>query len=279
MQKIFIRGVLIVCSFLGLWFVLQNINWMRIFNVEKNTQKTEEKLGKLMFDYFKSIDEEVTNPLITKTVDSLVNAVCEANQINTETLKVHILKNSEINAFALPDRHLVIYTGLIEATDTQEALIGVISHELAHIEKNHVMRKLMKEIGLSVLLSMISGQSNGTVIANTAKVLSSSAFDRSLEKEADIIAIDYMVNTHVNPEPFANFLYFLGGDTHIVTEWISTHPVSEDRSAYILEYINGYERIEYKEIISPILWKDFRDEVYHLNDDFEVDYEDIETDE
>ena len=80
------------------------------------------------------------------------------------------------NAFALPGGHLVLYTGLINASDNFEEVTGVIGHELAHIELNHVMKRLVREIGLSALISMTTGESNPQVVLETAKLLSSSAF-------------------------------------------------------------------------------------------------------
>ena len=73
-------------------------------------------------------------------------------------------------------------------------LSGVIAHELAHIEKKHVIKKLTREIGLSVLVSVISGQSDPGVISQIAKTLSSSAFDRKMEKEADMVGVQYLLN-------------------------------------------------------------------------------------
>ena len=99
-----------------------------------------------------------------------------------EIIKVHVLNKDEINAFALPNGHLIIYSGLINNSGNQEELTGVICHEIAHIELNHVMKKLIKEIGLSVLISMTTGKGGSEIIKETAKMLSSSAFDRKLEK-------------------------------------------------------------------------------------------------
>ena len=77
---------------------------------------------------------------------------------------------------------------------------------MAHCELNHVMKKLIKEIGLGVLIS-ITTNGNGDMLREALKVLSSTAFDRDLEREADIKAVEYLNNTGVSAEPFANFLY------------------------------------------------------------------------
>ncbi|MDZ7607365.1 MAG: M48 family metallopeptidase [Cyclobacteriaceae bacterium] len=131
--------------------------------------------------------------------------MCDKNDIDRDKIKVHLLFKDEVNAFALPDGHLVIFSGLILESENPEELSGVIAHELAHIKLNHVMTKLMREVGLSVLLSMASG-GGGDMLRETAKMLSSTAFDRALEKEADIKAVDYLIEANISPEPFATFL-------------------------------------------------------------------------
>jgi predicted Zn-dependent protease len=236
---------------------------MKIFKVQQVTDKTEQKLGELFWEVFKKSEKEVKNTLVVNSVDSIVTQVCKTNKIDRSKLKIHILDKEDVNAFALPNGHLIIYSGLILNSDNQEELVGVVCHEIAHIELNHVMKKLVKEIGLSVLISITTGNSGAEVIRETAKMLSSSAFDRSLEKEADIKAVDYLVNANINPEPFADFLYKLSDTEHEAIKyltWISTHPDSKDRAEYIIEYSKGKEK-EYKSILSNETWDKLKAEL------------------
>lgn len=110
---------------------------------------------------------------------------------------------------------------------------------------------------------MTTGNGGGEVIKETAKMLSSSAFDRSLEKEADIKAVDYLIKAKVNPEPFANFLYKLSDKEHEATKyltWISTHPDSKERAEYIIEYSKG-KLTEYKPILTNKTWNNLKEEL------------------
>src|SRR5690606_8652338 len=121
--------------------------------------------------------------------------------------------------------------------ENPEELIGVIGHEIAHVELDHVMKKLIKEIGLSVLVSMTTGRSGSEVIKETTRILSSSAFDRSLEKEADLKAVEYLAKAGIAAHFFADFLNRLAKDedkTSTYLSWISSHPDSKGRSEYIL---------------------------------------------
>jgi predicted Zn-dependent protease len=263
MKKIVSQGLISVVLVFGIWFNLNKINWLEILKIEQLSSATEEKLGNLFWDTFSKTEKENTNPQILSSIDSLVTKICESNKIDRNKIQVHILDKDEINAFALPNGHLVIYSGLISNADSPEELTGVIGHELAHIELNHVMKKLVKEIGLSVLISMTTGSGGTEAIKEAAKLLSSSAFDRDLEKEADIKAVDYLVKAEVNPEHFANFLYKLSKeeqDEMKYLTWISTHPESKERAEYIIQYSKS-KKANYKPVLSKQTWEKLQTDI------------------
>ncbi len=242
MKKILIELVISVALILAVWLGLSQVDWMKLFNIEQVTQNTEEKIGDLFWKMLKSSETEISSDSIVSPVDSMLTRICTANTIDRKKVKLHLLRKDEINAFALPNNHLVIYSGLIAACENEAELYGVIGHELAHMEKNHVMNKLIKEVGLSVLISMTTGNGNAEMIKEAIKHLSSTAYDRSLETEADLTAVDYLEKAEINPEPFANFLYRLADETkHLPSQiyWISTHPESKERAEKIIEQIKG----------------------------------------
>jgi predicted Zn-dependent protease len=239
MRKVIWQAILLVTMFFATWVVLSKVNWMNIFKVEQVTKNLEERLGELFWDVFSKSDEELDLPDVTNILDSLLTRICISNHIDKDQLKIHVLKKDEINAFTLPDRHLVIFSRLILNAENEEELCGVICHELAHMELDHVMKRLVKEVGLSVLVSMTTGSGGSDAITEAARLLSSTAYDRSMEREADIRAIDYLINSEIKPEPFADFLFRLGSNEPDILKqlsWINTHPDTKERAEYILEY-------------------------------------------
>lgn len=242
MKKILLELLLSVILIAVVWFGLSRVDWMKLLDIEQATQNTEEKIGDLFWKLLKNSETEISSDSIVAPVDSMLTRICTANSIDRKKVKLHLLRKDEINAFALPNNHLVIYSGLIAACENEAELYGVISHELAHMEKNHVMNKLVKKVGLSVLISMSTGNGNAEVIKETLKHLSSTAYDRSLETEADLTAADYLIKAGIDPEPFANFLYRLSDETKNLPSqiyWISTHPESKERAKKIIEQIKG----------------------------------------
>lgn len=240
MKKILIEFVLSVAMIAAVWFGLSQVDWMKLLNIKAKTDLTEEKIGDLLWKMMKSTEHELTHDSVVAPIDSMLFRICNANSIDKNEIKLHVLQKDEINAFAMPNRHLVIYSGLIDACESEAELLGVISHELAHMEKNHVMNKLIKEIGLSVLISMSTGNGNTNMIKEAIRQLSSTAYDRNLETEADLTAVEYLEKAGVDPEPFANFLYRLGDKTINLPKqiyWISTHPESKERAEAIIKTI------------------------------------------
>ena len=257
MKKIIFQFFVLVALFFGLWFLFGNINWMSAFKIEKLTDDTEIKIGKAVWDLYKKTEKENKDEKAVNALDSIVDKICSNNNINRETIKVHIIIKDDINAFAMPGGHLVVYSGLIKASDNPDELAGVIAHEISHIELDHVMKKLIKEIGLSVLISMTSGNGSAETIQKISKLLSSSAFDRKLEKEADISAVEYLINAKINPESLAEFLYKLAdnkSDEASYESWLSTHPDSKKRAEYILEYSKD-KIIKSEPALSESSWK------------------------
>lgn len=255
MKKIVIQGLILMAVFCSTFLVLRQLDWMKLFKVENYTQKTEKKLGEQLWKIYKDGAEESTDTLLINVIDTITNKLCARNNINKSDIKVHLLIKDEVNAFALPGGHLIIYTGLINDCDNQEQLIGVLGHEIAHIQLNHVMEKLIKEVGLSAIISITAG-SGGDILRQVAKMLSSTAFDRRLEREADLKSVDYMINAGINPKPFANFLSKMAEkkpDKIKYFSWINTHPDSQDRANYILDYLK-VKTIKNEQIISSSIW-------------------------
>lgn len=266
MKKILLQGTAIAVLFISIWTILKQVDWMNLLQVEQATATTEQQLGDLMWDVFAETKTEIHDTTVVKPIDSIVSHICTTNDIDRTTLIVHVLNNDEINAFALPNGHLVIYSGLVASASNQEELAGVIGHELAHIELNHVMKGLVKEVGLSTVLSISTGSAGPDAIKNISKVLSSTALDREIEKEADIKAVDYMINAHVDPEGLANFLYQMSKSNAKEAKyisWLSTHPDSEDRARYVIEYSTGKVK-KSTPIISIQTWERLKSQMENL---------------
>lgn len=263
MPRILLLALLLIALFFGVYGTLRRVDWMDLFNVKQNVSKTEKKLGEMIWSVMRNSDQELKDKLVTKSLDSILVRLCEANDFDRKDIKLHILAKEEVNAFALPDGHMVVYSGLIANSESPEELAGVMAHELAHIQLDHVMKRILKEVSLTMLVAATTGSGGGELVKELARKLSSSAFDRKQEKEADLAAVDYMVEAAIDPVPFGEFLYRLGGKKGKAEEylvWISTHPDSRERGEYIVEHAN--DRLDSPEpLLADETWAKMADRI------------------
>lgn len=237
MKKFLIQLVTFLVLFFGTWYLLSRIPFTNVIDFKKLSRSNEHKIGLKFIDYMRITNTEITSDSVKLPILAIKNKICRANNIDTSQIEIYVFKNSEINAFALPGNILVIYSGIIEYSKTPEELGAVMAHEIAHIEKRHVVKRLSKEVGLGILAQLAGANSDSKIIQETMKRISSSAFDQKMEKDADLTAVGYMAKANIDPVHFANMMTRLSKKTDIPEglQWLNTHPNSKDRAAYILK--------------------------------------------
>jgi predicted Zn-dependent protease len=264
MNKALLQLFIFLALFFSCWLLLGRIDFIQIFKIGKYANSTEEKLGDLIYESISKTETENFDSLNLAKLNAIKMDICSANNLDTAGIKLHLIKNPDINAFALPNGHLMVYTGLISDCENAEELSGAIGHEIAHIEHHHVMKKLIKEIGLSALIFSSSGNGGGEVLRRAVKLLSSTAYDRRLETDADKTSVDYLCKAHIDPEPFANLLYRLGNENGADAvkglDWISTHPEAEKRSKEVLDYIKS-KKVQKRPLMPDADWAAFKNSV------------------
>jgi predicted Zn-dependent protease len=267
LNKVIIRAIVLTASFIFIWIALAQFDWIKLFRIEELSNKSEEKIGNIFHDYIIQTENVARDQEITTPVNNLVNEICTANGIKAEEIRVYILKDKQVNAFAMPGNQLVIYSGLIDESRNQYELAGVIAHELAHIKLGHIKKKLIKEVGLSTLLSVSGGVTGAELAKEMLKLLSSTAYDRKLEEEADLQAVNYLINTGVSPAYLADFLERLSkkespGQKYF--SWISDHPDTKERIDYIRRTISN-QYTKNRILVNSNTWNNLKKKIQELN--------------
>ena len=157
MGKIFGQFIVLALLFFGVWFLLGKVDYLKRFQVEELTKETERNLGDLILSELQKRGGELDSDSVYSFVNGIKKRLCAANGISDTSITLRILVHDEVNAIALPDRRLVVYTGMIRYCNSPEELSGVMAHEIAHIEHGDVMKGLKKEIGLSMLTALAGG--------------------------------------------------------------------------------------------------------------------------
>lgn len=233
MKKIAFQSLVAVAAFGVVFFLFLRVNWLSVFGLSANA--IEEKVGELYWNIYKNEADFITKPAVTDPLDSLLTVLCEANELNRSSVTVHAVRDGEVNAYALPGGHIVVNSAMLRDSKNEAEFCGVLAHELAHVQKGHVMKKTISELGISVLFSLLSGNVAVDVVREVADYLSSTAYSRQLEQEADDTAVDYLHQARISPLPMAGFFERMARKNEIpeLMEWVNTHPHLEKRAARI----------------------------------------------
>jgi predicted Zn-dependent protease len=164
--------------------------------------KWEEKLGQ---DYFqtlfkKSIKEP--DPQTRKALDVISKRLLSAVPDQPYQFRIHIHPSKMVNALALPGGTIVVFQGLINATETPEELAGVLAHEFQHVLKRHSTRNIVRSEAIKLFGLIISGNSESmtNVILQAGSVLEHLRYSRQLETQADAEGMKMILATHVDPQ-------------------------------------------------------------------------------
>ncbi len=257
MKKVLTQFAILLAVLAAVWFVFSRINYTESLDIQKFNDETEEKIGDLIYEYIRETHEEIDSDSTIAILNVIRDRICESNDIDQAEIKIHLLDNNQINAFALPDQHMVIFTGLIEYCDTPEELGSVMAHEIAHMQNKHLMKRMSREFGIAMLVSMVGGEAGSQMVREIVKSVTTKAFDRAEESEADEYAVKYLANANIDPEHFANFLFRLSLDEPTYLEklqWVNSHPNTQDRTTEILR-LRKLEDIEVEPLLDDDAWR------------------------
>ena len=156
-----------------------------------------------------------------------------------------IIKDPQINAFAVPGGLFALNTGLITSAKNLDEIAGVMAHEIAHVAQRHFSRsqEAFKGQGLLALAGIIVGAAiasqadsdvGSAVMLGTQAALMDKqlSYSRNQEREADRIGMQFMYAAGYNPQSMADYFETMHRATSRVSflpDFWLTHPLTTER--------------------------------------------------
>lgn len=137
------------------------------------------------------------------------------------------------NAFALPGGKVYLLSGLLNKARSQDEILGVLAHELGHVQNRDHLRRVIATGGTAILVSMVFGDITGggamVVIGNS---LLNAAHSRATEAQADDFAALTLTRLGRPARPMGELLLRVtGAEKDGAFTILHDHPMSEDRLA------------------------------------------------
>jgi predicted Zn-dependent protease len=225
---------------------------------------TEHKLGDEIMREIRADPDYLDDPVLLEYLQSLWQPlVAQARARGNITTDIDqrlawepfLVRDKEVNAFALPGGYVGINLGLIAMTVTRDELASVLAHEMSHVTQRHIARSIgnAKRQSLLSLAGMLAGlvvaskAGSSSVDAAQAAVIGSQAlavqgqlnFSRDMEREADRVGWQVMTGAGFSAGGMASMfekmeqssrLNDAGGYPYLRSHPLTTERIGEARS-------------------------------------------------
>ena len=154
------------------------------------------------------------------------------------TYQVHVLEDSQLNAFTPGGGHVFITTGLIRALGTEGEVAAVLAHELGHVTESHVVRGMRDRAGIQVAADLGASATgiNSKMMRELYGYVLEAAVNghgRRFEEDADALAIHTMVAAGYDPTGailvFEALRRMFGDRSELANFFHGSHPTNQKR--------------------------------------------------
>ena len=149
-----------------------------------------------------SYEQQVATPIVNEYLSEFSN---ESNEVDSYlqqladdivplmalnddmSITLHYVDQDTVNGMATLGGNIFIFRGLLEKLPNENALVMLLAHEIAHVKLRHPVKALSKGVLISLVLTIVSGQSNSDMswLLSGASQLALLDFSRSQEQDAD----------------------------------------------------------------------------------------------
>jgi Zn-dependent protease with chaperone function len=103
------------------------------------------------------------------------------------------------NAFALPGGTIVLTDAMVKLVgEREDVIVGILAHELGHVEHRHGMHMLVQASALAALSSLVLGDFSG-ILATVPVALGQAAYSRDAERESDAQTVRILRAAGISP--------------------------------------------------------------------------------
>lgn len=168
-----------------------------------------------------------------------------------QRITVFGVRDSQINAFALPGGYIGVNSGLVVAAQSESELASVVAHEIGHVAQRHIARGMtqrsqssgvmMAALAASLLAALMGSGDLAMGVAafgQAAAVDRQLGFSRQAEQEADRAGFEMVRRAGYDPRGMVRMFKQLANASRLNEgmgggSYVSTHPLSIQRMADI----------------------------------------------
>lgn len=225
------------------------------------TPADERRLGERIMQDIRRDPAYLEDAEVLDYVNSLGGRLTARSDATRQEFDFFVVRDPQINAFALPGGFIGIHTGLLLAAQSESEVAGVVAHEIAHVTQRHIARMIGQQnqsqlMSLAAMaVAILAARSNSQVgeaamaFGQAGLVQSQLNFTRDNEREADRVGVQLLDAAGFDPRGMSAFFERLQRATRVYESgapaYLRTHPLTFER---IGDIQNRVEHMPYRQV-------------------------------
>ncbi len=198
-------------------------NWA----VSKIPISVETWIGQLAINEFPGEKSRILN----RRLQLLLANLPTNSPLHQYEFKVFLAETDEVNAIALPGGNIVVFSGLLQAVESENELTMILAHELGHFAHRDHLRGLGRGLGIAVATVMLFGENSATsnIISKTLLTFNN-RYSQAQEAAADQFGIDLLNRHYGHAGGATDFFSRIATDAGNQTSYLlASHPHPQAR--------------------------------------------------
>jgi beta-barrel assembly-enhancing protease len=207
--------------------------------------ETERGLWQQMDEYERELKNSqflMTDPALNTYVRSVL---CKAvGQDRCGATRIYIVRTPHYNAMMAPNGMMVVWSGLLLRTRNEAELATVLGHEFAHFEKRHsiqMFRNVKSKSDAMTWLSVVPG----AMFAQISLMGSVYSFNREMERQADLVALDDLARNGYDPIAASEIWEQLRAEMDATAQGKQMRQAMDNNGDFFQTHPNTKDRMEY----------------------------------
>ncbi|NYF37477.1 M48 family metalloprotease [Stenotrophomonas sp. JAI102] len=216
------------------------------------TPARQAEYGGMMLRELRNYGYLLDDPLVDDWLQTMGARLGSNSAQPRQSYTFFMLKDRQINAFATLGGYIGVNAGLVLTAEREDEVAAVLSHEIAHVTQQHVLRGVERAqrdqipILLGMLAAIVAAQQaggNSSGDATMAAITSGMGlmqqrqinYTRSNESEADRLGIRTLARSGYDVDAMAGFFERMSASMrgnqggYSVPDFLQTHPVTTTR--------------------------------------------------
>lgn len=228
----------------------------------------ERRIGESIMSDIRRSSELLDDAEVTDYLNSLGARLVANSEAASSHFEFFVVKDSTLNAFALPGGFIGVHTGLILSAQSESELASVLAHEISHVTQHHLARVIagtqkntltsLAALAVAILASRSNPQVASAAIATAQATSIQSQLDytREHEREADRVGLQTLERSGFDARAMTSFFERMQKYGRLYENnapvYLRTHPLTTER---ISDVQNRVESLPYRQVPDSL---DFR---------------------